>query len=88
MVIAKKDDQEHLVEVLNMLKGLGNNPQVFQANKPIDPMPSLPLPTQLTGTLALPHSFNLSLWSTALWQTYQFNLNIGRIYFQSGKEMG
>lgn len=28
MVIAKKDDQEHLVEVLNMLKGLGNNPQV------------------------------------------------------------
>jgi len=28
MVIAEKDTPEHLVEVLNLLKGAGNNPQV------------------------------------------------------------
>jgi len=26
MVIAEKDSSEHLVEVLNLLKGAGNNP--------------------------------------------------------------
>lgn len=28
MVIAKKEQQDHLVEVLNMLKNAGNNPQI------------------------------------------------------------